>query len=92
SCWLHGVHPPSTSLSHPFTSLPPLPHLPHTLPPPPQRHVQQWEREERRQQFTHTRHPHTLPPLLHPQQGDGGEGGAGGLVLQIPSHPLLHPQ
>ncbi|CAI7892830.1 unnamed protein product [Closterium sp. NIES-53] len=52
-----------------------------------------WEREEeRRQQFTHTRYPHTLPPLLHPQQGDGGEGGAGGLELQIPSPPLLHPQ
>ncbi|CAI7863205.1 unnamed protein product [Closterium sp. NIES-53] len=33
-----------------------------------------------------------LPPLLHPQQGDGGEGGCGGgLVLQIPSPPLLHP-
>ncbi|CAI7793871.1 unnamed protein product [Closterium sp. NIES-54] len=78
---------PQTSHSHPSASLPPLPHLPHTLPPP-QRHVQQWEREEeRRQQFTHTRHPHTLPPTAAPTAGDGGEGGGGGAGAADPFLP-----
>ncbi|CAI7888965.1 unnamed protein product [Closterium sp. NIES-53] len=57
-------HPPFTHPAALLASLPRPPlarllRLPHTHPP--QRQLQQWEREEEEQGTTHTRHPHTLP-------------------------------
>ncbi|CAI7764651.1 unnamed protein product [Closterium sp. NIES-54] len=75
------------SLSHPSASIPPLPRLPHTLPPR-QRHVQQWEREEERWQLiTHT--VSESQPLDH---WDKRLWTSDTPATPIPSPPLLHAQ
>ncbi|CAI7838999.1 unnamed protein product [Closterium sp. NIES-53] len=84
---------PVTPLSIP-TATPSTPTRP--PPPPPLPHSGMCSSgRERRRGGSSSLTPATSipsPPLLHPQLRDGGEGGAGGLVLQIPSPPLLHPQ
>ncbi|CAI7844332.1 unnamed protein product, partial [Closterium sp. NIES-53] len=88
SCWLHGVHPPSTSPISPNPPFTPLsiptatPTSPPHPPPPPHSGMCSSGRERRRggSRSLTPATPIPSPPLLHPQKGDGGEGGGWGAV------------
>ncbi|CAI7840020.1 unnamed protein product, partial [Closterium sp. NIES-53] len=70
----------------------PLPWLPHTLTPSPQRQLQQWERKEEEGKGITDTHPPIpatsipSPPRLHAQQEEEGGGGGGGVAGKKPPH------